>query len=157
MATKLPRSSYLALAAVGWADGRMRKDEAAGLRRAAEAGGLAADELADVAQAAEDGIKIEDITFDDMSPWHEALTYALANWLAKLDGVVNTEELKSLRVLEDRLTLASAKLQAARSAAFDVACLPEGGRPDKYDFAELEARLKEKLPATFRASLPPEA
>ena len=32
------------------------------------------------------------------------------------------------------------------AAVYDIACLPEGGRPEKYDFAKLTARLAERLP-----------
>jgi len=76
-----------------------------------------------------------------------ALTYVLAMWLAKVDGVVNAEELATLRELGARLGLPEIKLKAAASAAFDITCLPGGNRPEKFEFSKLEARLHEKLPA----------
>ena len=37
-------------------------------------------------------------------------------------------------------------VHAAQKVANDIACLPEGGRPERYDFQKLAARLKERLP-----------
>ncbi len=155
MATRLPKQAFLAIAAVAWADGRMRKDEARGLERAAAAFGLDEAELSEVKHATESAVSIDDVEFGEMNRWQRALTYAFASWLAKLDGVVNSEELATLRKLGAQLDLPQATLQSAASAAFDIACLPEGHRPDKYDLAALEERLTEKLPGSFRDSLPP--
>ncbi len=155
MATQLPKESFLAIAAVAWADGRMKKDEAAGLQRAAKENGLDEEGLAAVAATADEKVELDGLDLGGLNDWQGALTYAFANWLARLDGVVNAEEVKSLRALGERTGLADRKLQAARSAAFDVAMLPGGDRPDKYDFAAVEERLKEKLPATYNASVPP--
>ena len=155
MATVLPKESFLAIAAVAWADGRMTKNEAAGLRRAAEVNGLSGDDLNAVATATEEKVSLDDLDLGGLTDWQLALSYAFANWLAALDGIVNAEEVQSLRTLGDRTGLPNPKLQAARSAAFDIAVLPGGDRPDKYDFAAVEERLKEKLPATYNASVPP--
>lgn len=155
MPTSLPKEAFLAIAAVGWADGRMRKDEAAGLIKAAESIGLGGDDLEAVEAAAATESRVEDVDLSALSPWQLALTYACANWVAKLDGVVNAEEVKSLRALGEATGLPDNKLQAARSAAFDIAVLPGGNRPEKYDFSALENRLKEKLPALYKTSLPP--
>ncbi len=156
MPTKLPKASFLALAAIGWADGRMRKEEAAGLVRAAEACGCVGDELGEVRRAGESKVDLASLDLGALSPWEAALTYAVASWLAALDGIVSSEELAGLRSLRSLLPIEEKKLQSARSAAYDVAALPGGERPDRFDFAALETRLKEKLPATFRASMPPE-
>ena len=40
----------------------------------------------------------------------------------------------------------------AAVAANDIACLPEGGRPDKYDFQKLITRLKERMPQLAKVS-----
>lgn len=133
----------------------MRKDEARGLLRAAKRHGLAGEDLEVIEKATEQPIKMEDVDVTGLDPWGRLFTYALANWLAKLDGVVNTEELASLRALADQVDLPDPKLQAARSAVMDILVLPEGNRPEKYDFDALEARLQEKLPALYRSSVPP--
>lgn len=148
MAIELKRESFMAIVAVAWADGRMSRDEAAGLTRAAKACGLSDDDVAAIDQAAkEGGAKLEDFDTTSLSGWERALTYAIAAWLARLDGVVDATERESLKQLGKALDLPPHKLVSAGAAAFDVACLPGGHRPEKYDFAELEKRLREKLPS----------
>jgi uncharacterized tellurite resistance protein B-like protein len=147
---KLSRDSFLAITAVAWADGLLRAKETKALLRAAETSGLAGDDLAAVQQATQDGVSLDDVSLDDLTGWERAVTYAIAYWLAKVDGVVNAEELKHLRTLGAKLELPQPKLDAAASAAFDVACLPGGHRPEKYDFAALADRLREKLPSLSR-------
>jgi hypothetical protein len=147
MSLSLPRESFLAIAGVAWADGWMKKTEIVGLLRAATACGLSGDDLAAVEAATKEGVELDSVDLSSMSGWEQALTYAIANWLAKLDGVTNAEELKHLNALGSRLGLPKEKLAFASSAAFDIACLPEGHRPEKYDFDALALRLKEKLPS----------
>jgi uncharacterized tellurite resistance protein B-like protein len=147
---RLSRDSFLAITAVAWADGLLRAKETKALLRAAEAAGLDGDDLAAVQQATQDGVSLDDVSLGDLTGWERAVTYAIAYWLAKVDGVVNAEELKHLRALGAKLELPQPKLDAAASAAFDVACLPGGHRPEKYDFMALADRLREKLPALSR-------
>jgi len=148
MALELKRDSFLAIVAVAWADGRMSRDEAAGLSRAAKACGLGDDDVAAIEKAAKDGgVTLEGFDATLLSGWERALTYAIAAWLARLDGVVDATERESLKQLGKVLDLPPHKLVSAGAAAFDVACLPGGHRPEKYDFAELEKRLREKLPS----------
>lgn len=154
MALELPRESFLAIAAVGWSDGWMRKKEAAGLLRAARVCGLEGADLAAVEAAITQAPALDSLDLSEVGPWEAAVTYAIAVWLAKLDGVVNTEELANLRTLRDRFGVPRPKLDAAASAAFDVTCLPGGASVESFDFAALEARLREKLPAL---SVPPAA
>jgi hypothetical protein len=146
MSLTLPRESFLAIATVAWADGWMKKTEVEGLMTAAKACGLGDDDRAEVAVAAKDGVDLDTLDLSVLEPWERALTYAIANWLAKLDGITNAEELKALKALGGRLDLPPRQLDNAASAAFDIAVLPEGGRPDRFDFDALAVRLREKLP-----------
>lgn len=155
MSSYLPRESFLAIAAVVAADGLLKKDESMALSRALAAYGLAAEDVTAVEAAAAKGIDLADIDLSSLDGWQQAVTYAVATWLAQVDGVVNSQELGTLRKLGEALDLPRPKLEAARSAAFDIAALPKDKRPDKYDFSGLEERLAEKLPALHRASLPP--
>ena len=98
-------------------------------------------------EAVKSGSKIADVDVSAMSGWQRALTYSIACWLARLDGVVNSEELAHLKELGGVLDLPQPKLDAAGSAAFDIAMLPGGHRPEKFDFDALAERLKVKLPS----------
>lgn len=149
MPTKLPPQSFVALSAVAWADGRMTKNEATGLLAAAKALGLDGADLASVEAATKEKASIDDFDGTGLSTWERLLTYGLATWLARLDGVTQGAEIDSLRKLEGKLEsgeVTAFKLKSAASAAFDVAMQPEGRRPDKYDFASFESTLRQRLP-----------
>lgn len=146
MAFKLPKQAFLALAAVAWSDDSIKKSEGGGLVRAAKECGLAGEELAAVEASTKKKVTLDAFAPGGMTEWEKIVTYALAAWLAQLDGVVTTEENGTLVKLGEGLGLALGVRQRAAAAAFDIAVLPEGGRPDRYDFAKLTARLKEKMP-----------
>lgn len=142
----LPKQSFLALAAVGWADGALQKVEATGLLRAAKECGVPEADLPAIEQAIKTKTTLAGLELGGLSPWEQVLTYALAAWLAQVDGVVSTDEQGVLGALGDGLGLSEALRKRAAVAANDIACLPEGGRPDRYDFQKLVARIKERIP-----------
>jgi hypothetical protein len=142
----LPKRSFLALAAIGWADGSLQRKEADGLVRAARACGLADGELAEVERATKERTTLGSVDVGGLSRWEQVLTYSLASWLAYLDGVQSTDERETLGQLGDTLGLDKALRVRAAAAANDIACLPEGGRPDRFDFVKLAERLRERLP-----------
>jgi tellurite resistance protein len=143
----LRKEGFLAVVAVARADGLVRAEEAQGLLGAAREVGLTEAELDEVKLALDTGLALESLELGALTGAERALTYAFAMWLAKIDGVVNADELKALRQLRALLALPDPKLKLAASAAFDISCLPGGNRPDKFEFSKLEARLREKLPA----------
>ncbi len=142
----LPKRSFLALAAIGWADGSLQRKEAAGLVRAAAQAGIQGGDLEEIERATKDRTPIESLDVGGLSQWEQVLTYALAAWLAALDGVTSTDEHHALSTLGDALGLDKALRTRASVVAFDIACLPEGGRPERYDFVKLVDRLQERLP-----------
>lgn len=145
MSIKLPRQSFLALAAVAWADGSFQKNEGAALLRAARECGLEGDDLDAITAATKSRTSLESVKLDQLDEWEKVLTYALASWVALLDGIVSTEEHKSLRALGTQLGLGAPLRERASAAAFDISVLPDG-RPEKYDFAKLVTRLQERMP-----------
>ena len=148
MKTKLPRQSFLALAAIGWADGSLQRVEASGLLRAAKECGLEGDDLAAVEAAAKSDDKrgLDGLSLAGMTRWEQVLTYALASWFAALDGVVSTSEHETLVRLGDALGLDPALRKRATAAAYDIFCIPGAGRPERYDFVKLADRLVERMP-----------
>lgn len=146
MSLQLPKEAFVALASLGWVDHRMTAVERAGLTRAAKECGLAGDDLAAVEQALATESSLDGFVPGDMSPWQRALTYAIGCWLTRLDGVQSTEEHTTLADLAKRLDLDKNVVQRASTAAFEVSVLPEGGKPEKYDFQKLGEKLKERLP-----------
>lgn len=142
----LPKQSFLALAAIGWADGSLQQVEATGLVRAAKECGVTGADLTEIERAAKTKTSLASLQLGGMSPWEQVLTYSLASWFASLDGVASTDERDVLVKLGEALGLDKALRVRAAAAANDIACLPEGGRPERFDFVKLAARLKEKLP-----------
>lgn len=142
----LTKESFLALAAIGWADGSLQRIEATGLLRAAKECGLGDGDLAAVEAATKQKVTLEGLELAGMSQWDQVLTFALASWFAQLDGVVSTSEHTTMKDLGDKLGLAEGLRKRAATAAYDIACLPDGGKPERYDFVKLSARLKERLP-----------
>jgi tellurite resistance protein len=147
VAFTLHKDAFVAIAAVTWADDRVSRGEREGLVRAAESAGLEGADLEAVSRATKERVSLDDFDPAELSGWQRAVTYALSCWLARVDGVLGPTEKESLQQLGDRLELPEHKLKSAQSAAFDVACLPGGHRPEKYDFAALVEKLKEKLPS----------
>lgn len=146
MALSLPKEAFLALAALGWADGRMTAVEKAGLLRASRESKLSEADTDEVALALVKESSLASFVPGDMTEWQRIVTFALGSWFARLDGVMSTEEHASLKLLGQRLALDKAVCERASAAAFDISVLPDGGKPDKFDFGKLEARLREKLP-----------
>ncbi len=142
----LPKQSFLALAAIGWADGSLQRVESTGLLRAAREAGIAGDDYNEIEEASKTRMSLEKVDLAGMSQWDQVLTYALAAWFAQLDGVMSTSEKDTMADLGDKLGLAEALRIRCAAAANDIACLPGGGRPERYDFQKLAARLRERLP-----------
>ncbi|MFO0589969.1 MAG: hypothetical protein U0441_20675 [Polyangiaceae bacterium] len=145
MSNKLPKESFLALAAVAWADGTYQKNEGAALLRAAKEHGVEDEALAELSAATKTRVTLESVKLEGLGEWEKVLTYALAAWIALLDGIVSTQEHASLRALGTALNLGQPLRERAAAAAFDISVLPDG-RPDKYDFNKLVARLQERMP-----------
>src|SRR5258706_6146662 len=108
----LRKEGFLAVVAVARADGLLRADESRGLMKAAKEVGLSEEELASVQAALDTGLELESLDFSALSGAERALTYGFAMWLAKVDGVVNAEELATLRKLGSLLDLPDPKLKA---------------------------------------------
>jgi hypothetical protein len=144
--TRLPLQSFLALAAIGWSDGALQRVEREGLVHAAKECGLAGDELAQIESATTVRQSLDGVDLSGLSRWQQVVTYALASWFAALDGVVSTSEHETMVLIGDQLQLEKPLRVRAAAAANDIACLPGGGKPDRYDFVKLTARLRERLP-----------
>ena len=126
MDKKLPLQSFLALAAIGWADGSLQRIEREGLLRAAKECGLTGEEVVLVERASREQRALNGVELGGMSRGEQVLTYALASWFAALDGVISTSEHETLVRVGDKLGLDAALRVRAAAAANDIACLPGG-------------------------------
>lgn len=146
MSNTLPKQSFVALAALGWVDGTLSRSEAAGLVEAAKKHGISGEDLASVELCTKSMVSLDVFEPGEMSEWDRVLTYALGTWLSRIDGVQSRSETEALVKLGERLGLTEAVRARASAAAFDVSVLPDGNRPDRFDFDLLVVKLKERLP-----------
>jgi uncharacterized tellurite resistance protein B-like protein len=142
----LPKQVFLALTYVGWVDGQLQRVEAQALLRAAKEAGLAPDDLAEVEAATKAKIDLGALDLSGLAPKEQLLCYALGTWIAQVDGVVSTSEHQSLVEIGKKLGLDESLQKRAAVAAYDIACMPGEGKPDRYDFTKLRARLEERIP-----------
>jgi len=145
MENGLSREVFITLAAIGWADGHLDPDEAAGILRAAQESGLSAEDLAEIERATKQRKALETVDREKLSTLERSFVYATAIWLVRLDGKVAVEERLALKTFGDLLGLPDVMRMDASSAAKEIAQLPSGDRPDRYDFNRLRSCLVERL------------
>jgi hypothetical protein len=154
---RLPKEAFLALAVVAWADRRLDPDEADAIVRAAADEDLSIEELEEVEAGTHsyrdqphDAKTPPDLSFLDrssMSKEDRVFLYAVACWIAQIDRVVTPEESNVLRLLGERLGVPDRLRARAEELASEVAALPEGDRPARYELRKLRERIGDKLGA----------
>jgi uncharacterized membrane protein YebE (DUF533 family) len=144
-AHRLGRDVFLALAAVGWSDGKLDPEEADALVRTALEEGLELPEIEEIEAATRSPIDISAIDLGKLSKADRLFIYAVASWMIRLDGVVDDRELGALRKLGDMLMLPERPREHADMIALEIADLPEGDRPARYEIARLRATIVERL------------
>ncbi len=143
---KLSKDVFLALAAIGWADGQLDANEAAGILRAAREEGLDDAALAEVKAATETKRELTTIDRKALSAVERTFVYATAIWLARIDGFVDPGEREALHKLGHLLHIPDRVRTEASAAALEVA-QSSGDKPDKYDLGKLRERVADRLDA----------
>ena len=143
--TRLGRDVYLALAAVGWADGQLDPEEADAIVRTAVEEGLSLEVIAEIEAATKKPLDIGTIDRSSMTKEDRLFVYAVASWMTRLDGLVTDTELTALKNLGDALKIPEPPRQQADAIAQDVAMMPEGDRPDRFDLRKVREILGERL------------
>lgn len=142
---RLGRDVYIALAAVGWADGKLDPEEADAIVRTALEEGLELEDIAQIEEATKHPVDIGFIDRSHMSKADRLFVYAVASWMTRLDGRVAAEEAAALERLGDALNVPAAPRAHADAIAREIAALPEGDRPHRYDVRRLRATIEERL------------
>ncbi len=148
---RLGRDVYIALAAVGWADGHLDQDEADAIVRTALEEGIPFEEVGEIEQATKDPVDLGVIDRKNLSKEDRLFVYAVASWMTRLDGLVTEREEQALAGLGDALKIPEIPRRHADQIARDVAALPEGDRPDRYDLVGLRRIIGERLAAAQAA------
>ena len=145
MAERLSKEVFIALAAIGWADGELDREEADGIVRAALEAGLELDDITRIEESTKKRVDLTTLDRSKLSILERTFIYATAIWLARLDGHVDPAERDALHKLGDLLNMPDRVRTQASAAALEIAQLPSGDRPDRYDFSRLKERLEERL------------
>ncbi len=143
--TKLGRDVYIALAAIGWADGQLDEEEADAIVRTALEEGLELDEIQEIEEATKQPIDLGVIDRKNLSKEDRLFVYAVASWMSRLDGRVSAEEIDALEALGEALKVPETPRAHADAIAQEVANFEEGDRPSRYDLAALRRIIGERL------------
>jgi hypothetical protein len=86
--SRLGKDIFVALAAVAWADGKLDPDEADGIVRAAVDEGLSLEEIGEIEAATKEKVDLGVIDKSGLSKEDRLFVYAVACWIARMDGQV---------------------------------------------------------------------
>lgn len=142
---RLGRDVFIALAAIGWADGQLDGEEADAIVRTAIEEGLELDEIAEIEEATKNPVDIGVIDRSNLNKEDRLFVYAVASWMTRLDGVVHEAETAALAKLGDALKVPERPRFHADAIAQEVAQMDEGDRPSRYDLTGLRALISERL------------
>ena len=136
---------YIALAAVGWADGSLDRDEADAIVRTATDEGLGLAEIAEIEKATKFAVDIGEIDRRGMSKEDKLFVYAVASWMTWLDGKVSDDEVAVLKKLGDALGIPDKPREHADAIMREVAHQSEDIRPLRYDLGALRRIIDERM------------
>jgi uncharacterized membrane protein YebE (DUF533 family) len=142
---QLRKDIFVALAAIGWSDGKLDADEADGIVRAAVEEGLSLEEIADIEASTTEQIDLGVIERAGLSKEDRLFVFAVACWIARMDGKVTDGENEALAKLGERLGVPDRARVHAEAIVGEVAELPEGDRPARFDLGALRRILSERL------------
>lgn len=141
---KLGKDVFVALAAIGWADGNLDRDEAAAIVRAAQDEGLGPEAILEIEAATKARVSLEFLDRSSMGKDDRLFVYAMAVWIARIDGEVTPDEVSALNELGDLLGVPPKPRHHAEAIMQEIA-KDEGDRPNRYDLPRLRATITERL------------
>jgi uncharacterized membrane protein YebE (DUF533 family) len=142
---RLGRDVFIALAAIGWADGKLDENEADAIVRTAMEEGLELEEIGEIEEATKKPIELNVIDRSNMTKADRLFVYAVASWMTRLDGVVGVQEEMALDSLGELLKIPKAPREHADAIAKEIAELPEGDAPHRYDLKALRDTIQARL------------
>ena len=148
---RLGRDVFLALAAIGWADGNLDEDEADAIVRCALEEGYDLDDLDELQAATKEPVTMDVIDRSNMTKADRLFVYAVASWMTRLDGEVSEGEIEALDELGARLAVPEQPRWHADQIAQEVVDMSEDDRPLRYDLPGLRRIITERLAAAAAA------
>lgn len=147
----LGRDVYIALAAVGWADGQLTKAAADAIVRTAREEGLPEEEVQAIESATRSKVEIGEIDRMNMSKADRLYVYAIASWIAALDGHASDSQKEALEQLGEALQIP----ETPRHRVDEIvrAMASEADKPERFDLRALRATLDERHEAARQARI----
>ena len=142
---RLGRDVFLALAAVGWADGQLTADAADAIVRTAVDEGLSLEEIAEIEKATKEKVELGEIDRRGLSKEDRLFVYAVASWMTRLHGPVSDKEKDALAQLGTALSIPERPREHADAIVQEVAGMSENDRPFRYDLKALRTVITERL------------
>lgn len=142
---RLGRDVFVALAALGWADGSLDREEADAIVRTALEEGLELEEIAEVEEATRHPVDLAFLDRSTLSGADRLFVYAVAAWTARRGGVLREGEGAALERLGELLKVPSGPRGRADAIAGEIAELDEGDRPGRHDLKKLRDVLVARL------------
>jgi uncharacterized membrane protein YebE (DUF533 family) len=143
--TKLGRDVFLALAAVGWADGKLDSTEADAIVRAALDEGLELEEIDEIEKATKEPLDIGSIDISKLSKADRLFVYAVGSWIARVDGNVAAEEIAALEKLGVALRIPERPREHVEKMVGEIGKLGESEDAAFYNLPKLRRTLKVRL------------
>ena len=141
---RLGRDVYIALAAVGWADGHLDQEEADAIVRTALEEGLDLAEIEEIEAATKERVDLGVVDRKNLSKEDRLFVYAVACWLTRLDGVVTEAETGALAKLGEALKIPEKPRSIVDGIAQEIANRGDD-RPDRYDLLALRHAIGDRL------------
>jgi uncharacterized membrane protein YebE (DUF533 family) len=142
---RLGRDVFLALAAVGWADGKLDADDADAIVRTAVEEGLDLEEIAEIERATKEPVDLSIIDTSFLTKADRLFIYAVAAWMIRLDGRVDQNERAALDKLGDLLKIPPRPREHADAIAHEIAASSDGDQPARFDLPRLRITILERL------------
>ena len=108
-------------------------------------GPLSLEEIAEIEASTKERIDLGVVDKAGLSKEDRLFVYAVACWIARMDGEIKAEESEVLAKLGERLGVPERPRMHAEAIAREVAEMPEGDRPARYDLIALRRILTERL------------
>jgi uncharacterized membrane protein YebE (DUF533 family) len=142
---KLGTEVFLALAAVGWADGHLDEREADAIVRTALEEGLELEEISRIEDAVKEPLALGGLDLSKMAKEDRLFVYAVASWITTVDGTVDQAETATLNQLGDALRIPLKPREIAGEIAASIGEIDGGQEAAFFNLPKLRRTLKQRL------------
>ncbi len=139
------RDVFIALAAVGWADGDLDQEEADAIVRTALEEGLELEDVEAIREATKTRVEMGAIDISGMSKADRLFVYAVGAWMTRLDGHEDAVEDEMLAKLGAALRIPDAPRAHADAIAQEIAATQKLADAVHFDLQKLHATLETRL------------